>query len=306
MKIKTVLQSILGLGRTMSNNEIAFHCPFCHHHKKKLQVNTESQKWQCWVCGAKGRSIYALAKKAGADEHTLNTIGELVGRPKRSVSEKAYDILSLPKEFTPFMKGNPKDPDFINAFHYLTVNRRITKYDILKYNIGYCDKGLYAGMIIIPSYDENGQLNFFTGRTYYPDNSFKHKNPKVSKDIVGFDLLVNWNEPITIVEGAFDAIAVKRNAIPLFGKRLMDKLKTKMIEKQIKQVNIALDKDAINDALEICQYLIGNGIEVRLVEMDDKDPSELGFNNITQRICNSIPLTSSQLMQRKILGSFSK
>ena len=86
----------------------------------------------------------------------------------------------------------------------------------------------------------------------------------------------------------------------------MDKLKTKMIEKRIKQVNIALDKDAINDALEICQYLIGNGIEVRLVEMDDKDPSELGFNNITQRICKSISLTSSQLMQRKILGSFSK
>ena len=60
MNIKTVLQGVLGQGRNMSNNEIAFHCPFCHHRKKKLQVNTESQKWQCWVCGAKGRSIYSL------------------------------------------------------------------------------------------------------------------------------------------------------------------------------------------------------------------------------------------------------
>jgi|TARA_R100000081_G_C4806689_1_gene168051 DNA primase len=306
MNIKTVLQSILGRGKTMSNNEIAFQCPFCHHHKKKLQVNTESQKWQCWVCGAKGRSIYALAKKAGADQHILQKVGDLVGKPKRSITEKAYDILSLPKEFISFTKGNPKDPDFINAFHYLTVNRKITKYDILKYNIGYCDKGLYAGMIIIPSYDENGQLNFFTGRTYYSDRSFKHKNPKVSKDIIGFDLLINWNEPITIVEGAFDAIAVKRNAIPLFGKKLMDTLKTKMIEKQIKRVNIALDKDAINDALDICQYLISNGIEVYLVEMNDQDPSELGFTSITNRISESNPLTSSQLMQKKILGSFSK
>jgi DNA primase len=161
-------------------------------------------------------------------------------------------------------------------------------------------------MIIIPSYDENGQLNFFTGRTYYSDRSFKHKNPKVSKDIIGFDLLINWNEPITIVEGAFDAIAVKRNAIPLFGKKLMDTLKTKMIEKQIKRVNIALDKDAINDALDICQYLISNGIEVYLVEMNDQDPSELGFTSITNRISESNPLTSSQLMQKKILGSFSK
>ena len=86
----------------------------------------------------------------------------------------------------------------------------------------------------------------------------------------------------------------------------MDTLKTKMIEKQIKRVNIALDKDAINDALDICQYLISNGIEVYLVEMNDQDPSELGFTSITNRISESNPLTSSQLMQKKILGSFSK
>ena len=48
--------------------------------------------------------------------------------------------------------------------------------------------------------------------------------PKVSKDIIGFNLFINWNEPIVIVEGAFDAIAVKRNAIPLFGKVILDKL----------------------------------------------------------------------------------
>jgi len=202
------------------------------------------------------------------------------------------------------MNGNPKDPDFINAFHYLTKHRGITKYDILKYNIGYCDKGLYAGMIIIPSYDSNGQLNFFTGRTYYNDSSFKHKNPKVSKDIIGFDLYINWNEPITIVEGAFDAIAIKRNAIPLFGKMMMDTLKSKIINSQIKQINIALDTDAVNDALEMCEYLISNGVEVRLVEMEDKDPSELGFTTVTQYINTSPPLTASSLMQKKIIGRF--
>ena len=304
MNIKTVLQGVIGQGRTMSNNEIAFQCPFCHHHKKKLQVNTESQKWQCWVCGAKGRSIYALAKKAGASERILKVVENLVGKPKRSVIEKAYDILSLPSEFISFMNGNPKDPDFINAFHYLTTQRGITKYDILKYNIGYCDKGLYAGMVIIPSYDSNGQLNFFTGRTYYPDRSFKHKNPKVSKDIIGFDLFVNWNEPITIVEGAFDAIAIKRNTIPLFGKKMLSQLKTKIINSNVKQVNIALDDDAIMDALDMCEYLISNGVEVRLIEMKDRDPSELGFALATEYINTSAPLTASSLMQKKIMRSF--
>ena len=106
MNIITVLQGIIGHGRTMSNHEVAFRCPFCHHHKKKLQVNTESQKWQCWVCGAKGRSIYVLAKKVGADKQILEAIANIVGKPKRSITEKAYDLLSLPPEFISFMNGN--------------------------------------------------------------------------------------------------------------------------------------------------------------------------------------------------------
>ena len=39
--------------------------------------------------------------------------------------------------------------------------------DILKHNIGYCDEGKYSNRIIIPSYDSDGQLNFFVGRDFY-------------------------------------------------------------------------------------------------------------------------------------------
>ena len=159
-------------------------------------------------------------------------------------------------------------------------NRGITRHDIVRYGIGYCESGPYEKMIIIPSYDKDGKLNFFTGRSYYKDASFKHKNPKVSKDIIGFDLFINWNEPITIVEGAFDAIAVKRNAIPLFGKIILKKLKKQIIKKNVKDIYIALDSDARDKALDICQYFIDNGIRVYLIELGDKDPSELGYKNI--------------------------
>ena len=33
-----------------------------------------------------------------------------------------------------------------------------------------------------------------------------------------FENQINWDEPITLVEGVFDAMAVKRNAIPILGK----------------------------------------------------------------------------------------
>jgi hypothetical protein len=50
--------------------------------------------------------------------------------------------------------------------YLILKSRGITKNDIEKYNIGYCETGRYAKMIIIPSYDENGQLNYFTGRSF--------------------------------------------------------------------------------------------------------------------------------------------
>ena len=43
----------------------------------------------------------------------------------------------------------------------------------------------------------------------FPNSRFKYKNPPMSKDTVVFELFINWNEPIVLVEGSFDAIAVR-------------------------------------------------------------------------------------------------
>ena len=201
------------------------------------------------------------------------------------------------------MNGNKNNPEFRNALIYLK-NRGITRHDIVRYGIGYCESGPYEKMIIIPSYDKDGKLNFFTGRSYYKDASFKHKNPKVSKDIIGFDLFINWNEPITIVEGAFDAIAVKRNAIPLFGKIILNKLKKQIIEKNVKDIYIALDSDARDKALDICQYFIDNGIRVYLIDLGDKDPSELGYKNIINKKQSTLNITGSGIMMQKLGSMF--
>ena len=143
-------------------------------------------------------------------------------------------------------------------------------------------------------------LGEFTGRRYY-DTEYKHKNPSVSKDIIGFDLHINWDEPITLVEGAFDAIAIRRNAIPLFGKLLSNKLKIKIIEKNVSQVNIALDRDALKEAIRISEYLISNGIDVHFIDLPEKDPSELGFENIEKLINQSTPLNLLKMMEFKLL-----
>ena len=298
-KLQTLLESLLNRGRSLQNDETSFHCPFCNHYKKKLQVNLRTQMWQCWVCGVKGRSIYHLFKKLKASKMHFEKLQEFSDYVPTKSKKKTYDELSLPAEFKTFLNVERGNPEFHNALGYLR-KRGLTREDILRYNIGYCESGPYSKMVIIPSYDKNGTLNFFTGRSYYKDSSFKHKNPQVSKDIIGFELYVNWNLPITIVEGAFDALAIKRNAIPLFGKIVLENLKKAVVENKVKNINIALDRDARAKALQSCEYFINNGVSVTLVDLEDDDPSDLGFSKITNIIQESKVLTPYQLMEMKI------
>ena len=299
-KLKALIESLLNRGRPLQNDEVAFTCPFCNHYKKKLQVNLRTQMWQCWVCGVKGRSIYNLFKKLKASKLHFEKLNEVTNNvPKNLTQKKVYDNLSLPLEFKSFLKIEKNNPEFHNALNYLR-KRGLTRDDILRYNIGYCESGPYSKMVIIPSYDKDGILNFFTGRSYYNGSSFKHKNPQVSKDIIGFEIYIDWDCPITIVEGAFDAIAVKRNAIPLFGKIVLEKLKKAIVENNVKNINIALDKDARSKALQSCEYFINNGINVNLVELDEKDPSDLGFSRVTDVISDSKKVTAYNLMEMKI------
>ena len=153
-------------------------------------------------------------------------------------------------------------------------------------------------MIIIPSYDENGTLNYFVGRNFGPGD-MKYKNPQASKNIVPFELTINWDSPIVLCEGTFDAMAIKRNAIPLLGKILPEKLMKKIVSSNVKQVFIALDNDALKQAIKYCETLLNHGKEVFLVDLDQKDPSELGFTSFTKLLHKSTPLTFRTLMEKK-------
>ena len=50
LQLLAILEKVLGNSYQLKNGENAFYCPLCHHHKKKMQVNLETQKWHCWVC----------------------------------------------------------------------------------------------------------------------------------------------------------------------------------------------------------------------------------------------------------------
>jgi DNA primase len=298
----TLLESVMGKGKINSNDNVAFHCPFCHHNKKKMEVNIVTQYWHCWVCNAAGRKLAVLFRKLNVQREKIakliNLLDDVEYKPTKTTTDTP--VLQLPEGYRPLWVLQEMSPEFRNAVHYLK-NRNIGIHDILKYRIGYCRKGPYKGKIIIPSYDANGSLNYFVARAYYAEDKFKHKNPPASKDIVGFELHINWNMPIVLVEGAFDAIAIKRNAIPLFGKTISNTLKKRIVEKGVKDIYICLDLDARKQALETAEYFMSNGLNVYFVDITGKDPSELGFENITNMLNKTHQMNETELMEKKIL-----
>ena len=277
-ELVTLLEKVLMKSYQMKNGEQAFHCPFCNHHKKKLQVNTETQKWHCWVCNIGGYKICILLRKLNAPKQiiseVLKILGDYRGVSKEKDEKTEYNV-SLPKEYKPLWIKS-EDPIYKNAIHYLR-QRNIGPIDIVRYSIGFCSSGGYSNRIIIPSYDKDGKLNYFLARDMFPNSKFKYKNPPMSKDMIGFEMYINWNEPIVLCEGAFDAIAIRNNAIPLLGKFLSKTLLKKLAEKQPKRIYVALDTDAKKDAIKLVKFLMDSGINTYLLEMNGKDPSEIGF-----------------------------
>ena len=296
--LKRLLAALLGRGSEKNNGDVWHKCPFCKHPKNKLSVNIISEKWHCWHCNAKGRKLFMLFRKCNASKKQIEQLNEALGENVKIVSKKRDEHVSLPLEFIPLLNGNTNSPHYKNAIHYLK-KRGLTKIDILRHNIGYAETGEYSGMIIIPSYDSEGIVNYFVSRAFY-DTPFKHKNPDVSKDIIGFDLNINWNRAINIVEGAFDAIATGENTIPLFGKILPDSLMKKIIEKKIKRINLILHSDAKKAAIKHSEYFMGNGIDVHLIDLPGKDPSELGQDVVNKLIETSEKLTFGKIMEYKI------
>tara|TARA_R110001592_G_scaffold970_5_gene5621 strand:- start:2433 stop:3320 length:888 start_codon:yes stop_codon:yes gene_type:complete len=292
----------MGRGKVNSNDNIAFHCPFCHTSKKKMEVNIVTQYWHCWVCNAAGRKLPILFRKLNVQREKIAKLVELLQdvewRPSKTTTDTP--VLQLPDGYRPLWKLQEMSPEFRNAIHYLK-GRGIGIHDILKYRIGYCRKGLYKGKIIIPSYDANGSLNYFVARAYYAEDKYKHKNPPASKDIVGFELHINWNMPIILVEGAFDAITIKRNVIPLFGKTISNTLKRRIVEKGVRKIYICLDLDARKQALETAQYFMSNGLDVYFVDITGKDPNDLGFEKITDILNITEKMSETELMEQKIL-----
>jgi DNA primase len=265
-------------GVNEKSGQLRFDCPKCSEikgivggdGKGNLEVNVNEGVFNCWSCGEThgtrgnidklfwlfaNRELYNEYKELYSDDH----ISYLA---KEGINDK-NKVISLPKEYIELDKKNIKKNGFIDAFNYLVTYRGLNDLIIKRYKIGYCNSGKYKGRIILPSFDVNGNVNFFTSRAFHNIKP-KYLNEKIDKRTIIFnEYFINWDANIYLVEGPFDHIVVP-NSIPLLGKVLLDEIFIKINDRANSDVIIFLDGDAYENSLNIYKKLSSDRLYGRI------------------------------------------
>lgn len=290
--IKSIVDNVLGSPKrdySGSGGWYEYNCPCCTDEKGHVdnkynfavQISEDGLWGHCWRCGYHGKlsrviKTYGTPIDVSDYKDELTAIREsrfftLSGSANDSIDDLFADNdLELPKGFKLIDK---RDRNCIEAIQYLSG--RGVDFDLItKFNIGYIPnyKGKYSNRIVIPSYDTYGDLNYWVARDYTGEARTKIYNPNVDKKRIMFnEYLINWYEPITIVEGPFDHIVVP-NSIPLLGKTLDEECEVykQLVNKAHSNINILLDDDAISDAHKMYKFLRNAfNDRVRVIECPD-------------------------------------
>jgi DNA primase len=284
-----LLDSIFGKSKLHypSKGQISYDCPVCSYDLKgmdkldgkgNLEINYAQHVFKCWVCGethnTKGHLGYLIDRYGKRKDKELY---ELIRPDEFKRVDKEYDELKLPKDFKLATDGSQYHIPFREMRNYLK-KRGVTDEMIQKHQIGYSLDGDYAYRIIIPSFDEEGELNYYTGRSWNPNSKSKYKNPEAEKQIIIFnESLIDWEQDIYLCEGPFDALFLP-NSIALLGKKISDLLFETLYDKAKKDIVIVLDSDAWEDSKRLYFKLSGGKLygRIKVVKLPEgKDIADL-------------------------------
>jgi len=268
-----------------SKGQISFDCPVCAEEKGldsgdgkgNLEINYFKHVYKCWACGEIYGTHGPLGKLFdGYASKQQKKIYDLVKPEEFKKEEAKRPKLRYPEGFTKFKDSNPRFIPHIEAYKYLQ-SRGVTDEMIEKYQIGFTVSGPFSYRIIIPSFNKEGVLNYFVGRSWVPKKN-KYKNPEVPKDEIIFnESLIDWTKDVYLVEGAFDSFFLE-NSIVMLGKKMSKLLFNELYAKAEGNIIICTDGDAWDDGFKLYHELNGGRLynKIKIVKLPkDKDICDL-------------------------------
>lgn len=298
-----------------SNCNINVICPICHvktgSTKSKLAIKADNFWTKCWVCGYKRLSIYYLIRQYHPEQLRIfveNFCNGII--PNNFDDEEIFkenSRIELPSGFTFLAEqfDNPKNIIAVETKKYL-LSRGATIRDFwyFKYGVTLLDKD-FKWKVIIPSFDSNGDLNYYTSRTIQKFfKGYKYRDAITSKENIIFnELNINWSKELTIVEGPFDLLKCNDNATCLLGSSLEKNYKLfQEIIKHETPVLLALDNDAKKKQFKIAKMLVEYDIPVRLYSVPKhfNDVGEMKKNEFQKGIESAKPFSLENELEYRL------
>jgi len=318
------IEKVFGSG-TLSNQgvNISVSCPICtqkngsFYNKRKLAIRTDNFALHCWICNYKSRNLADLIRRfhsgyfgeylnrfVGTQQLKLNnTNNNKIVTEVEFKLPNGFQLLALPNT------DMKMEISYRSAISYIAYRFGIEAKDLDPSNLWYWKFGIaiedraFVNRVIMPSFSIEGDLNYFTGRSYADVNP-KYLNPNVHReDVIFNEININWNEPLTIVEGPFDLIKCNSNATCLLGSDLTTDYKLfLMLAKHKTPVILALDPDAKDKVLKIADMLSEYDISVSIMDIPApyKDVGELTQSQFNSLLGNVTPFSKDYLLRAKI------
>ncbi len=271
---------------------IAVECPSCGKTgKRKLSIHLETGQCHCWVCGLRAKRVssvlYRYVSRDVAHEYrrACEDGKDFLGSDD-DLDENATPPLALPDDFVPlFSRAAGSSIDSRQAVKYL-LSRGLSTDDIVRFRMGISDQ--IKRRVIVPSFDGEGKLNFYTARSIDPEIRLRYTNCQIKKtDVVFNEVNIDWKKELVLVEGPFDLVKCPDNATCLLGSSLGEgHLLFQKIAANRTPVVLALDPDMRAKAQKIAELLHSYDCQTRVVDLpsDGIDIGDLPHRDVLSAI----------------------
>lgn len=309
-----------------SGNDYVGICPFHDDHSPSMHVSPKLNIFKCFVCNT-GGNVFSFVQKFENISYleAVKTVALKSGvsfnynvdKSSFNRHKEEYSIMDLSLKL---YQNNLASKEGVKAKEYLRkrgiTDKIIKEFNIglslednkltsllenkkinleTSYNIGLLNKSginyydTFTSRIMIPIYDNYGNLSGYTARTYLKDDKNKYINSKENVIYKKSDILFNYynakdvarlNKSIILVEGNMDAITLSshgiKNVCALMGV-VISQAQIKALQKLNSKIILMLDSDNAGKSatLSIGEELHKNKLDTYVIRLSDaKDPDE--------------------------------